>query len=603
MAVNFTKEKAVRTASSNLIKVTLNIEAYFKRFELAYVKIAGFNDEDEDYRDRVIAVSNAARGSGVVRASFHYKSRGEQSGKYFMTDKGRKLEMPEGFTLEYISASDVKARNLCFVLEKLLCHSVPSLISDDERKVRSGFIHEERYCRVVDSFIYDVKDSDGCKTGQKTIALKAVYVEPDSDWFLWTGRNDKTDKSGKITTYLKFNSMLFREAAHLTPNQLKGKPRYDMSSVGFIHRTLDGDDLKVSGEYVQQAFSGKKSNVNGYAHDNEGNVDPDVTRAGAAYLFVKDINNILGDIITIELVEHEFNANVAGSAFNGIIDREYRQINSLLSKKNIFLINESEKSESSGIAGQISKKTSFDIKVVDGVPEGSGADDIFFLVTDPKDHYKESNTTDPYKQFKAANPGLVSQNMTLTNIFPDDELNESALDKMLGDIVFKMEVLKGKFLIDRPDIEDGTVFILPHRSPCHRDCKNKGKIKGKGKCRCEDRWKYIRCDVNKCRMEYQVLSREELHLLCDFLGENACRLIGRRKSKGDYTNDRSPLAITNDGHDYIFFVQTSMNAMPNFELIENSTAKSIAISKAEINRKFFEECVTSRAYSDTSSSR
>ncbi|USD67370.1 hypothetical protein [Vibrio sp. SCSIO 43136] len=599
MAVNFTKEKAVRTASSNLIKVTLDIEEYFKRFELVYVKIAGFDDENKDYRDRVIEVSNAARSSGVVRASLHYKPSGELSGKYFMIDKGRTLDMPEGFNLEYISASDVKARNLRFVLEKLLCHSVPSLISADERKVRNGFIHEERYCRVVDSFTYDVKDSDGSKTGQKTIALKAVYIEPDSDWLLWTGKNVDTGKSGKITTYLKFNSMLFREAAHLTPNQLKGKPRYDMSSVGFIHRTLDGNNLQVSGEYVQQAFSGKKSNVNGYAHDNEGNVDPDVTRAGAAYLFVKDINKILGDIITIELVEHEFDANVAGSAFNGIIEREYRQINSLLSKKRIFLINKSEKAKPANITEQIRKKTKFDIKIVDDVPDETGSDDIFLLITDTKEHYEEANETDPYKQFKAANPGLVSQNMTLANIFPEGELNEAALDKILGDIVFKMEVLKGKFLIDRPNIEDGTVFILPHRSPCHRDCRNKGKIRGKGKCKCEDRWKYIRCDVNQCRMEYKVLSREELHLLCDFLGENACRLIGRRNSNGNYTNDRSPLAITNDGHNYIFFVQTSMNAMPNFDLIENSTAKSIAISKAKVEREFFERCVAFETYSNT----
>lgn len=189
------------------------------------------------------------------------------------------------------------------------------------------------------------------------------------------------------------------------------------------------------------------------------------------------------------------------------------------------------------------------------------------LITAAKDNYQNQDE-DPYYKIRQACPNAAIQNCYPNSLLDEKgKLSTPVYEVMIKELLLKHEIIQQDCLLPVKIIPEEVQFIFPY-SDKKEDSDDDDEDDSN-----EKKWRFFRLQIFQKKMQFYEINQIELNELVkkvSSVNDGHSQLIkGKKSGKGE----RFPLVFWPSTGDYLFFVQSDMVALSEFEVMKQILKK------------------------------
>jgi hypothetical protein len=292
-------------------------------------------------------------------------------------------------------------------LNHLICNGV--CILKNITKL-DGFSYETRYYHIVDYKKYG-----------DVIEIITVQVQLKSDWNTSTSSKNHGNKlplilAPQTTTFTNIEAVKkSTKIKKKRKEELLAGEKFILTDSFMIPATKGGSEKSSikSGEFVRCSIKRGNNRVAAYQVDHNKLSRTDGFRADVLFKYHNALNHVYDGAVKLDFKRYNFDIIYKTSELNKLKEYEYKEIISILQKKTIRIINKSVQEINDDIKTLINK-----ILMGNNVIYGGDISpkDLVLIFTDTAEEYKKAGKHDAYQEFKANNPHVISQAITMSSI-------------------------------------------------------------------------------------------------------------------------------------------------------------------------------------------
>ena len=531
--------------TSEIAPPVLDQEVLSQRFAAYKISYQGIGHDLLKTRKPKIAAD--IHSSGPVLALADY---GKERAYFAILSQGEELKYSaEDVAVKPISFSEVPV----FIAPKLLLMAMPRLLNSSDSLRQKRMNADGLY------YLVDLKPIGGVRTEKKMLITAGCDVQPD--WLFTNEQNRPVHNNLSIScaSFKPIEQVTFEDGRLSKKHQVK--PRYNLDEWGQI---VSRD---AYGEYIKESFDGSRNHVDAVDISNEDLEAFELSRVGVLGQCLEDIREVYGESFKIQLkrIPYDIHEYISDSQVRKAYDRIWEVMRPIP----VNIIDTTGDLRALEI---LKNRLDFDRFSFDVSDEPKAGHSNILLVY-PPEVYQADNTDDLYKVVKSKYRGMAIQ-----ACFPESLINaersgrgkkNSVFEVLIKELLIKHEVSQREFLLDGFSIPEGAKFVYPVSS-------------GKGR---ERVWKFFSLSYSSGKLQFDTLSGSDIKNIEECLTpEHSRYLIGNQWGTGE----RYPFIFWPETEDYMFFVESSTVALPEFHEMKKIMVQLQDERSQPIDREFLE---------------
>lgn len=392
-------------------------------------------------RTRIATLARDIYASGAVLALHRYAA---EKACYVLTPNGESLTLADSRLT--CSKRDIVQEQHGWLLACLLIKALPSQLPELALQEANRFEAEGLY--------YLVKQNPLKNNENPQLVAVEVAMQPQK---LDTRKQQlkiAVQTFTPVDEFLKQNGEL--------PARLRCKPRYRLDrNSQLLHKSLKGDYLKCS--LARQS----RQRISMLDLGQQSFNDYQCCKLGIFSLFLEDLERAYAGALHLELQQLHIDQRYKPTP--AAIKHEYAKIDAILRNERLLIIDTANAPDIVAALRHAMRARGFAPQQVDKPQPGA----CHLLIVPPAERFEAEPESDPYRLIKRAHTDKVIQACTVEALRPKEkgkakgEISCHVLDVLLKELLLKLELQRGRQLLDGYPIPPDALFILPWR--LHRE--------------------------------------------------------------------------------------------------------------------------------------